>query len=417
MGKISRYAQRPAFGFLGRAALWAGLALCAAPGFAQPVESFDAFKQRFEAVAVANGIDAQFYRQVMAGVEEDPSIVRLISGQPEFSTPVWEYIARRVDDGRIARGRAAMAANAALFEAVGARYGVDPHVLGAIWGIESDFGRVLDNAEFIKPIIPSMATLAHQRRGRVAQDEAELIAALRIMQDGDLPEAALVGSWAGAMGHLQLIPSAYLRYGQDGDGDGVINVHDSLADALASSAQYLRGLGYQPGLDWGFEVEVPEGFDYLLADRSTFRPISFFAERGVTRVSGRAFSDPGVEVFLYAPAGAEGPKFLMTRNYLVFKGYNLSDSYAMAVSHLTDRLKGAGPFVGDWPTGTQFPDRTERVEIQTWLARLGYYEGTIDGFIGPGTQAAYARFQAAAGLVADGFVTRESHGLLAAAVR
>ncbi len=414
MGKISRYAQRPALhSLIGAIFVWLGLA---GAGLAQPVESFGAFKDRMEAVAVANGIDRDFYRAVMGPVTPDPSIPSLISGQPEFVTPVWAYIDARIGSGRIARGRAAVAANGGLLNAVGQRYGVDPYVLAAIWGMESDYGAVLSNRSLIKPIIPSLATLAHQRRGRAAEDEAELIAALAIAQARGSAEG-LVGSWAGALGHLQLIPTAYLQYGQDGDGDGVVDPHTSLADALASSANYLRGLGYRPGLDWGFEVEVPEGFDYLLADREAFRTIGFFAERGVARVAGREFTDLDTEVFLYVPAGAAGPKFLMTRNYLVFKGYNFSDSYAMAVAHLTDRLKGAGPFVASWPRGAQFPDRQQRIDIQTMLARLGYYGGVVDGNIGPVTQAAYARFQADAGLVADGFVTREAHRLLASAVQ
>ena len=414
MGKISRYPKRPSVHSL-IAAVFVWLCLAGA-AMAQPGESFEAFKDRMEAVAVASGVNRDFYRAVMGPIQPDPAIPSLISGQPEFVTPVWEYLDARIGSGRIARGRAAVAANEGLLSAVGQRYGVDPYVLAAIWGMESDYGAVLSNGSLIRPIIASLATLAHQRRGRVAEDEAELIAALRIAQARGSAQG-LVGSWAGALGHLQLIPTAYLQYGQDGDGDGVVDPHASLADALASSANYLRGLGYRPGLDWGFEVEVPEGFDYLLADRETFRPIRFFAERGVVRVAGRQFTDPGTEVFLYVPAGADGPKFLMTRNYLVFKGYNFSDSYAMAVAHLTDRLKGGGPFVTPWPRGAQFPNRQQRIDIQTMLARLGFYGGVIDGNIGPVTQAAHARFQASAGLVADGFVTLEAHRLLTNAVQ
>lgn len=381
------------------------------PGLAQPIESFEAFKTRFEAIAVAGGVDRDFYRVVMSPIQPVSSIAGRISGQPEFVTPVWEYMDARIGSTRIARGQAAFGQNRALLEAVGSRYGVDPYVLAAIWGMESDYGAVLSNGNLIAPIIPSLATLAHQRRGRVAEDEAELVAALRIAQARGGHET-LVGSWAGALGHLQLIPTAYLQYGQDGDGDGVIDVHASLPDALASSAQYLRGLGYQPGLDWGFEVELPQGFDYLLADRETFRPIRFFAEHGVARVAGRQFTDLDTEVFLYVPAGASGPKFLMTRNYLVFKGYNFSDSYALSIAHLTDRLKGGGPFVTPWPRSAQFPNREQRIAIQTALARLGHYSGTIDGNIGPVTQAAYARFQAANGQVADGFVTLDAYRAL-----
>lgn len=411
MGKAPQYAQRQAVRVL------IALLALAGPARAQPVESFEAFKARFEAVAVAAGIERSLYRAVMEPVGEDPSIARSIGGQPEFVTPIWDYIDRRVSAGRIDRGRAAMAANAALFEAVGAAYGVDPYILGAIWGMESDYGAILGNRDLIAPIVPALANLAHQRRGRVAEDEAELIAALRIVQTRGVAPESLVGSWAGAIGHLQLIPTAYLQHGRDGDGDGRVDVHGSLADALASSAQYLRALGYRPGLDWGFEVTVPEGFDYLLADREAFRPVRFFAERGVVRVAGRDFADLDTEVFLYVPAGASGPKFLMTRNYLVLKGYNFSDSYALSVAHLTDRLKSAGPFVASWPRGTAFPDRGQRIAIQRWLAQLGFYQGEIDGNIGPITQAAYARFQASRGMVADGFVTAQSHGVLAGAVR
>src|SRR5690606_22118215 len=186
-------------------------------------------------------------------------------------------------------------------------------------------------------------------------------------------------SWAGAIGHLQVNPSNVLPNGTDGDGDGRIDLHNSLADALATSAKFLRQLGYQPGIDWGFEVSLPAGFDYLLADRDQLRPISFFAERGVTRVSGRAFSDLRTPDFLYIPAGTGGPKFLMTANYLVLKGYNFSDSYAMAVAHLTERLKGGGPYVTPWPRTTVFPNLAQRQTIQQALKALGLYQGAIDG--------------------------------------
>src|SRR5690606_19328340 len=161
------------------------------------------------------------------------------------------------------------------------------------------------------------------------------------------------------------------------------DLHNSLADALATSAAYLRALGYRPGVDWGFEVEVPQGFDWLLADRTQMRPIRFFAERGLNRVGGRQFADLDEPEVLYAPAGASGPKFLMTQNYLVFKGYNFSDSYALTLAHLTDRLKGGGPFVTSWPRNTRFPDLAERRAIQQALAGLGVYDGAIDGMLGP----------------------------------
>lgn len=389
--------------------------MLALPAAAQPIESFDSFVAGFRTSALAAGVSAATYDAAMAGMTPDPRVPALVTTQPEFTTPMWDYIEGRVTAGRIARGQAAMEANAALFARVAQAYGVDPYILGAIWGLETDYGAVLGNDRLIRPIVRSLATLVHQRRTRLVEDEADLVAALLLVQRGPLDAQGLVGSWAGAIGHLQVNPSNVVAYGTDGDGDGRIDLHHSLADALATSARFLRGLGYQPGVDWGMEVVVPDGFDYLLATRTEMRPVSFFAGRGVTRVAGRQFADPNLPVFLYVPAGKDGPKFLMTQNYLVLKGYNFSDSYAMSVAHMTDRLKGGGAFVDDWPRNTAFPNLAERKAIQQALTRLGLYSGAIDGRLGPISQEAYARFQAAQGQVADGFITRSAADALAAA--
>ncbi len=391
--------------------------LAATPAFAAPIESFSDFLRSFEPRALAAGVSRATYREATAGLTPDPNVPDLIESQPEFTTPVWDYLDKRVTEGRIARGKAAIERNRDLFAAIGKRTGVDPHILGAIWGIETDYGAVLGNDRLIRPVIRSLATLVHQRRGRLAEDEADFIAALLLIEKNGLTPGELRGSWAGAIGHLQVNPSNVLAHGLDGDGDGRIDLHRSLADALATSAKFLLDLGYRTGLDWGFEVEVPGGFDYLLATREQLRPISFFAERGIRRVRGRPFADPATPVFLYAPAGRDGPKFLMTANYLVLKGYNFSDSYALSVAHLTDRLKGGGAFVADWPRQTKFPNLAQRKAIQQALGRLGLYEGPIDGRIGPISAAAYARFQAAQGDVADGFITLHSYEDLLEATR
>lgn len=393
------------------------IAALAVPSVAAPVESFSSFLKSFEAKAIAAGVSRDTWRRATDGLTPDPNVPDLVETQPEFTAPMWDYLDRRVTDARIARGRAAIERNAALFEQVGRNTGVDPYVLGAIWGMETDYGAVLGNDKLIRPIIRSLATLVHQRRTRLAEDEADFIAALLLLQREGLAPSELVGSWAGAIGHLQVNPSNVIAHGSDGDGDGHVDLHRSLADALATSAKFLRDLGYQPGLDWGFEVEVPDGFDYLLATRETLRPIAFFAERGVSRVRGRSFADQSLPVFLYVPAGRNGPKFLMTANYLVLKGYNFSDSYALSVAHMTDRLKGGGAFASGWPHDTKFPDLAQRKAIQEALIRLGLYDGAVDGRIGPISQAAYARFQAAQGLVADGFITYRSYEELAAATR
>lgn len=392
-----------------------GLLVATLPASAQPTESFAAFLKSFEARAVAAGVDREVYRRATAGLTPDPNVPNLVASQPEFTTPMWDYLDKRLTDGRITRGKAATGENAALFAAVGQRMGVDPAILGAIWGMETDYGAVLGNKKLIRPIIRSLATLVHQRRTRLAEDEADFIAALLLVQRGPLTAQTLIGSWAGAIGHLQVNPSNVIAHGSDGDGDGKVDLHNSLPDALATSAKFLLDLGYRPGVDWGFEVVVPKGFDYLLATRETLRPIGFFAERGITRTRGRPFADPSIPVFLYVPAGKDGPKFLMTQNYLVLKGYNFSDSYAMSVAHMADRLKGGGPFVTPWPRKTDFPNLAQRKAIQQALIDLGLYSGTVDGRIGPISQAAYARFQAANGQVADGFITLKSYQDLAKA--
>jgi len=394
------------------------LLMVAAPvsGVAEPIQSFDAFVRDFAAKARQAGVRAETYDSVMRGVSPVANIPGLVTNQPEFATPMWEYIDRRVSEGRVARGQRAVVNNAELFERVGRQTGVDPYILAAIWGMESDYGAVLGNTALINPVIPSLATLVHHRRGRLEADEQELIAALLLIQDQGWTRETLVGSWAGAIGHTQVIVSGLIAHGTDGDGDGVVNPHTSLADALMTSATFLNSLGYTSGIDWGFEVELPEGFDYAIATRNEMKRIGFFAERGVKRVKGRQFSDLEQPVFLYVPAGRNGPKFLMTPNYLVLKGYNFSDSYALSVAHLTDRLKGSGPFVASWPKATAFPNRQQRIDIQTWLKALGFYNGEIDGRLGPISAEAYQKFQSANGMIADGFITLDAHEKLRAAV-
>jgi membrane-bound lytic murein transglycosylase B len=398
-----------------RLLLLAVLVFGATPAFATPAQPFADFIRGFEFRAVAAGVSPEVYETATKDLTPDPTIQDLVVAQPEFATPIWDYIDVRVNDRRIAHGRAAFAENAALFAAVEQKYGVDPYLLAAIWGIETNFGSVLDNPKYIKPVIRSLATLVWQRRGRLKGDEKDFIAALKLVQRGPRDAQTLLGSWAGAIGHLQVNPTNVLVHGTDGDGDGVIDLHASLADALATSAKYLLDLGYRPGMDWGYEVEVPNSFDYLLASRDIVKPISAFAEMGVKRVAGQAFEDTTQPVFLYVPAGKDGPKFLLTPNYGVLKGYNLSDSYALTLGYLTDRLKGAGPLVTEWPRETTFPNLLQRRAIQEALIKLGYLKGSVDGLIGPLTQAAYAKFQAARGEVPDGFVNAGSYEELMAA--
>ena len=389
----------------------------ASPAFADPVESFESFIKNFEATAVAAGVTHETYAKAMYGLTADASVPELVTSQPEFTTPLWDYIDKRVTEWRIGKGKEAIAQNQTLLTSIGEKYGVDQYLLASIWGIETNYGRVLSDPAFIRPIIPSLATLVQQRRVRLEGDTADLIAALLLVQRGPLDATQLVGSWAGAIGHLQVNPTNVIKYGTDGDGDGAVDLQNSLADALATTAVYLLGFGYKPGLEWGYEVNVPDGFDYLLATREQLRPITFFADLGVSKVGGAVFSDTSIPVFLYAPTGAKGPKFLMTNNYLVLKSYNFSDSYAMAISHLEDRLRGSGEFVTPWPRDTKFPNLEQRKAIQEALIKLGLYAGLVDGRIGPVSQAAFAKFQASKGEVADGFITLDSYEELVAATK
>jgi len=377
----------------------------AGAAIAAPQESFAQFLINFEKKAVSAGIPKSVYRAATKDLKPDPAIKVAQGSQPEFERPIWSYLDKRITSDRIKRGRAAFKRNEPLFKRIGAVYGVDPYMLAAIWGVETDYGAIMNNDRYFKPVLRSLFSLVHQRRGRVKLDEFELIAALRIYAQGEAPKGGLKGSWAGALGHLQIMPGAFLTHGTDFDGDGHRDPHGSLGDALASSAKWLLGIGYQPGHDWGYEVVMPKGFDYMLAGRTKFRPVSFFAERGIKRAKSRKFGDTNEQVFLYVPAGATGPKFLMTKNYLALKGYNFADSYALAVAHLTDRLKGAGPFVQDWPRATKFLNRQQRIDLQRRLTKLGHYKDKLDGRFGPISQDALRNWQAKHGHLADGFAT------------
>lgn len=413
MGKILLGALRQIICFLGSVAV---VLLWALPAAAQPEESFDTFKERFEITAVAAGVDPTFYWSVMDSVTEDPEIAKRIDEQSGFATPIWDYISTHVTARRVVDGRAALAVYRPLFDRVSEEYGLDPYLLSAIWGMETNYAADHGSSHHFVPLVPELANVVYQRRPSVARDEAELIAALRIAQDQGFAPDELMGEWPGGIGHMQVLPSLVLALGQDGDGDGRVDVHNSLADALETAASFLQALGYEPGLDWGLEVTVPSGFDYESTGNLVFRPLQYFADRGVEPAEGREFLDPETEVALYTPA-ASGPKFLVTRNYDVLKEYAHSDAYALAVSFLADRIKGLGETVALEPREIVFPNEQQRFEIQEWLAALGYYEGEIDGLIGPLSRAAYAQFQADRGMVADGVVTTQSHALLQEAVR
>lgn len=333
-------------------------------------------------------------------LQPDMKIMELLDRQPEFTKPIWDYLSDLVTDERIATGRFIIAQNRAAFEAVEKAYGVDPYIITAIWGIESNYGT--QGGE--RPVVQSTATLACiGRRQNYFRDE--FITALEILNRGDVPAEHLKGSWAGAFGPTQFMPTSFKRYAVDFDGDGRKNVVDSLPDLLASTANNLKKDGWQRGASWGYEVDLPANFNFMLADRSVKKPLHTWESLGVRRAGGKRFPRPGDSAYLLLPAGARGPAFLMINNFNVIMRYNPSEAYALAIGHLADRIRGGEPFSHPWPRDETPLTRAERVELQERLAARGYNIGESDGHLGPKTRTALRDFQARAGLVPDGFAS------------
>ena len=357
------------------------------------------------AQARAKGISQAVLESALRDVAPDAEVLAVARRQPEFVKPVWEYLDSAVSDSRIATGRAKLAEWGRTLEAIERRYGVDRHVVLAIWGMESSFGAILDNAKIVKPVIRSLATLACGDPDRAAFGQEQLLAALQILQQGDTTPARMTGSWAGAMGHTQFIPTTYQAHSVDFNGDGRRDIWTTIPDALASTANYLKASGWRAGDTWGYEVELPSGFNYALADEATQRPISEWMQRGVQRVQGRAFPRPDDRAMLMLPAGARGPAFLVTPNFRAILRYNNATAYALAVGHLADRIRGGAAFVRAWPRNDRQLASGERQELQHLLLRMGYDAGNLDGKLGAKTRAAIRAYQSSAGMPADGYPT------------
>jgi membrane-bound lytic murein transglycosylase B len=361
---------------------------------------FATWIEGFRPRALRAGIRGDTFDRAFAGVAYDGEIVARDRRQPEFTRAIWDYLDSAVSDTRIANGRARLAADGAVLAAVEARLGVEKEVVAAIWGLESGYGSYRGST----PVIGALATLAFDGR-RGAFFEEQLIAALRIVQSGDVVPARMTGSWAGAMGHTQFIPTSYLAYAVDFGGDGRRDIWgDDPADALASAANYLARHGWTRGQPWGVEVRLPAGLDARVA--GSRRSIAEWRAAGLVLADGGRLPDHGPAA-LFLPAGLRGPAFLTFDNFRVIKRYNNADSYALAVGHLADRLAGAGPIRAAWPRGDRPLTRDEREELQRLLTARGYDTGGIDGRIGPATLAAIRAFQAAAGMAPDGYVSLE----------
>ncbi len=377
------------------------LALFAGPALADT--GFDRWVREFWPTARSAGISPATYNAAFRGLTPDPEVLEKARYQPEFVKPLWDYVDKAVSEKRLENGTAMLRRYARLLDALERAYGVDRHILVAIWGMESSYGQVLDDPKIVKNVIRSLATLAYADRRRRRFGRQQLIAALKIVQRGDITLNRMTGSWAGAMGHTQFIPTTYNAYAVDFDGDGRRDIWTTPTDALASAANYLKKAGWRTGRTWGYEIALKRGFNYRYADEKTSRTIAEWQQLGVVRVGGRPFPRPADKAVLLLPAGASGPGFLMLRNHYVIKRYNNATAYALAIGHLADRLRGGGPFQRAWPTDERPLQGAELREIQSHLARAGYYGGKIDGKIGPMSKEAIRAYQARRGLEPDGF--------------
>lgn len=365
---------------------------------ARPAASFDAWRADFRAYALSQGITPATFDAAFAGVTENAEVVRLDGRQAEFTKPIWEYLDGAASANRIETGRLARTKRAATLSAIEARYGVDPDIVLAIWGMETNYGANRGSMS----VIESLATLAYEGRRRDWAEE-QLLAALRILQSGDVDPAHLRGSWAGAMGHTQFMPTSWLTYAVDFTGDGRRDIwSDDPTDALASTANYLARSGWKRGQPWGVEVRLPDGFNYGSADQSNVRPTAEWRARGVTLRNGQPLPEHGPAAIVL-PAGATGPAFAVYNNFFVIKTYNNATAYAIGVGHLGDRIGGGGPIAAPWPRDERELSRTEKVEMQKLLIAKGFDTGSTDGVIGPDTQSAIRAFQAREGLTPDGF--------------
>lgn len=366
---------------------------------------FRAFVERLRPEARRSGVSDATFDRALAGVGPDMEVLAKASAQPEFSRPIWDYLDDMTAQSRIAAGRAMLAQNAALLDRIEARYGVERQVVVAVWGMESSYGAVLGDPTKVKNVVRALATLAWKGGSRAGYGRRQLMAALRILERGDIDRRHMVGSWAGAMGHTQFIPTTYLAYAVDFDGDGRRDIWRSQADALGSTAAYLKRSGWQSGASWGYEVTLPAGFNAASAGGRA--PLAVWESRGVRRANGAAFPRPGDVGRLFLPAGSAGPAFLTLGNFDVIKRYNAANAYALAVGHLADRLIGGGPFVAAWPRGYTPLEEAGRAELQERLRALGFPIEKIDGKIGPQSRAAIGAYQARVGLAVDGNASAE----------
>jgi len=366
---------------------------------------FKRWISNFRGVAAKNGVSTRTYDAVFAGISSpDPEVIKKANFQPEFKSKVWDYMDNRITDSAVEKGQAMKIKYKRWLDIIEKRYGVDRNILMAIWSMETSYGAALERKGALMSVARSLATLAYQDKRRRKFARSQLISAMKIVQNGDVSARGLQGSWAGAMGHTQFIPTSYQAWAVDIDGDGKRNIWESVPDALASAANLLKKNGWRTGQTWGYEVNVSPS--RLAGNQNKTRTLSQWSKLGIKRVAGKNFPRPGNKAVLKNLAGPSGPSFLMMRNFYVLKSYNNADKYALAVGHLADRIAGYKPFVVDWPRGYIPLDEDERKELQSRLLSLGFYDGEIDGKIGGGSRGAIKAYQQRAGLEQDGYASK-----------
>lgn len=374
--------------------------LAAAPASVEPSADFRAWLEKLRLDALSAGISARTLDRVLPTIRPSDKVQELDQRQPEFTRAIWQYLDSAISDKRVATGRQKLADHRTLLARVEAHYGVPAPILVAFWGVETDFGQITGGFK----VLDALASLAWRGR-RTGFFRGELLDALRILDAGDIAYERMTGSWAGAMGQTQFMPSIYLRYAVDGDGDGKRDIWGSLPDVFSSTARFVAASGWRRGESWGEEVRLPDNFAFEQADLSVTKPLAEWRRLGVTGIGGTVLGGEG-NASILVPGGANGPALLVRDNFRAILRYNPATSYALAVALLSDRFQGGGRLVTPWPRHEQPLSRSETMELQRLLGARGHDAGTPDGVIGAGTRAAIRAYQRSAGLKPDGFATR-----------
>lgn len=365
--------------------------------------SFEQWKQSFKRHAVKDGINPDLYDKAFQHITSDPAVIKLDTNQPEFTRNIWDYIDNAIAPKRLKRGQSQLKKYSRLFDEIEKKYGVPREIIVAIWAMESDFGRNYGS----KNVIRSLATLAQHARSekRAIFAREELLTALHIIQDNKLNVGSLIGSWAGAMGQPQFMPSSYVKYAVDYNGDGQRNLWETEADVFASIANFLKESGWRKQEDWGVEVNLPRDFDWKLNSASYELRFVQWRFIGVTNASGKSFSQPQRQASLFIPAGRFGPAFLVTHNFHVIKRYNKSLSYTLAVAQLS-RLLSVGESIRiAWPRDDKALSSEQVKEIQSRLNESNHNAGEVDGKVGSKTREAVRTWQLENGFAGDGYVS------------